>query len=125
MTTKEIIDQSGRHRLAMHYITVGKGENFHSLIWAIHDGSIWSEHVVISVADFQSPTKHRRWISDLYSFDPDTGRAIIKVAEGDVPNGIVPVHYMYSWREWDVQHNQEVRLLSVCKSPFDKYEPSA
>jgi hypothetical protein len=82
--TKELTDKSGRHRLTMHYVAEGKGANFHSLIWAISDGSEWTERVVISRVDFQPPTKHARWVSNLYSFDPDTGRAIIQVAEGDV-----------------------------------------
>lgn len=124
MRTKELTDKSGRHRLTMHYVAEGKGANFHSLIWAVSDGSEWTEHVVITRADFQPPTKHARWVSDLYSFDPNAGLAIIQVAEGNVPAGTLPAHYTYSWREWDVQHNREARLLSVCKSPFDKYDPS-
>jgi hypothetical protein len=122
---KIVTDETGRHRLTMRFTTEGKGGNFHSLIWAVSDGSVWADRVVITRDDFQPPTKHRRWIANLYSFEPDAGRAIIQVAEGDVPAGTLPEHYTYSWREWDIQHNREVRLLSVCKSPFDKYEPSA
>ncbi len=109
----------------MHFVTEGKGGNFHSLIWAVSDGSGWSDRLVITRDDFQPPSKHRRWVSSLHSFDPDSGLAVIQVAEGDVPVGAPRVHYTYSWREWDLQHNREVRLLAVCKSPFDKYDPSA
>jgi hypothetical protein len=109
----------------MHFAAEAKGSNFHSLIWAATDGSAWSDRVVITREDFQPPSKHRRWIANLHSFDPDAGRAIIQVAEGNAPVGTPTVNYTYSWREWDLQRNREVRLLSVCKSPFDNYEPSA
>src|SRR6185503_21065913 len=98
---KSITDESGRHRLTMRFATEGKGGNFHSLIWAVSDGSRWSDHHVITRDAIQPTSRHRRWISDLHSFDPDAGRAIIQVAEGDVPEGSPRVHYTYSWREWD------------------------
>jgi hypothetical protein len=122
---KTITHESGTHRLTIHFAAESQGRNFHSLAWEVFAGSRWSDHVVISREVFQAPTRHRRWISNLHSFDPDAGRAIIQIAEGDVPIGVLPVHYTYSWREWDLLHNRELRLLSVCTRPFDKYEPSA
>jgi len=122
---KVITDQSGQHRLTMHFAPEGKGANFHSLTWARSEGSSWSDRVVITRDTFQPPSRHRRWVANLHSFDPETGRAIIQVAEGDAPVGAPDVHYIYSWREWDLEWNREVRLLALCKSPFDPYEPLA
>ena len=118
-------DKSGCHRLTLHFAAEATGGNFHSLTWAVSDGSSWSERVVITREAFQPPSRHRRWIADLYSFDPETRRAIIQIAEGDSPVGTPEVHYTYSWRDWNLELNHEVQLLSVCKSPFDPYEPLA
>ncbi|SRR5258706_7409914 len=73
---KVITDKSRRHRLTMHLAAGGKGANFHSLTWAVRNGSSWSDRVVIAREAFQPPNRHRRWIADLHSFDPETGRAI-------------------------------------------------
>jgi len=32
------------------------------------------------------------------------------------------MHVPYSWREWDVANNQEVRVIRVCKDPFESFE---
>jgi hypothetical protein len=30
----------------------------------------------------------------------------------------------YSWREWDIATNREVRLLKVCADPFEPFQRS-
>jgi hypothetical protein len=76
---------------------------------------------VITQTDFQTNSNRRRWISALHSFDPSTGRAVIKVSE-DVPLEKSFSRCVYSWREWDLLANREVRLFRVCHSPFEDFE---
>ena len=121
---KAITATSNRHRLTLYSAPEGNGANFHSLAWAVRKGSGWCERTVITREAFQPPSRHRRWVANLHSFDPETGLATIQVAEGDAPVGARSVHYTYSWREWDLELNCEVRLLAVCESPFDPYEPT-
>lgn len=123
---REVIDQSGNHRLTVTYKPVeGGGANFESMVWAVKDGEIWTNNIVITREQFQSENRYRRWVAELHSFCPATGTAIIKVAEGDAvekaPGG---VRYHYSWREWDLQNNREINLFGICKDPFEKYETS-
>jgi len=73
---------------------------------------------VITRQDFQRGSDRRRWIAGIHSFDPVSGHAIIKVAEGNVAFGESDVTYMYSWREWDLLRNQEVRRLRACDAPL-------
>ena len=77
---------------------------------------------MITRQDFQRGSDRRRWIAGIHSFDPVSGHAIIKVAEGNVAFGESDVTYMYSWRERDLLRNQEVRRLRACDAPFEKYE---
>ena len=81
-----------------------------------------SDRIVITAQDFQRGWDKRRWIADVHSLDATTGRAIIKVAEGNVPFAEGDVTYIYSWREWDLLKNNEVRRLRACDDPFEKYE---
>lgn len=118
-----IMDPTGKHRLTIRFVSAEGGSNFHSLVWAVFENSTWLDRVVIPRQEFQPPTKHRRWVTEAHSFDPETGHAIIKVAEGNAPVGTPVVNYTYSWKEWDLVQNRELRLLQVCESPFDHYEP--
>jgi hypothetical protein len=120
-----ISDATGRNRIALHFVPQGGGANFHSLVWSVYDGASWAEHIVITHEAFQAPTKYRRWIASLHSFDPEAGRAILLVAEGDAPEGSPSIHCTYSWRDWDLLRNREVAVLAVCNHPFEKYEPKA
>jgi hypothetical protein len=123
-TFGEIIDKDGKHRLQLLYLYTrrGKGWNFHSLVWQARHGRAWQERAVISRDAFESGTERHRWISELHSFDSDIGRAVIKVAEGDQPKKSREIHYVYSWREWDIATNNEVRLLKVCTDPFEAFQ---
>jgi hypothetical protein len=128
MQPREIIDQSGNHRLVIHYEPPEDGvpANFHRLVWSAKTGSDWVDRTTIAREDFNRDTDKRRWIQEIHSFDPSTGYAIMKVAEGDVPRHEKKrTRFIYSWREWDVQNNREMQVLYFCKSPHDKYEPVA
>ena len=119
--TTEISDSSGKHRLVMRYVAVDRGYDFDALIWRTKDGDGWKERLTITQDDFERGTERRRWVSEIRSFDPTTGHAIIKVAEGDAPKTATTVHYVYSWREWSLLTNAEVRLIRVCADPFEKF----
>lgn len=77
---------------------------------------------MISKAAFQETSATERWINGIDSFDPASGIAIIRVAEADAPMGSKVINYAYSWREWNLLTNSEVRLLRVCEHPFEKYQ---
>ena len=122
--------RSGKHRLTMKYVPAGpipgggNGFDFHSLIWETENGDFWSNRVVITEQQFQAGSTRARWVSDLDSFDPKSGNAIIKVAEGNAPTNATnrSVHFIYSWREWNLLTNREVRFIKTCRDPFDKLE---
>jgi hypothetical protein len=123
--SKEVSDKSGTNRLALVYVSTGPGPSpnsesfdFHSLVWRAKAGTNWIDRVLITKTDFEAGAARRRWISELASFDPSTGNAIIKVAEGGDTNGSA---VLYSWREWSMTSNAEVRVLRVCKEPFEPF----
>jgi len=77
-------------------------------------------------ADFQRNSDRERWVCALDTFDPAAGRAIIKVCEMELPpDKAGPGGFrrcIYSWREWDLLANCEVKMLRVCEEPFEEYE---
>jgi hypothetical protein len=116
-----ISDLSGRHQLSTRWVAEGEGHNFDALVWRTREGDSWVERCVIRRQDFEVGSDRRRWISGLGSFDPLSGHAIIRVAEGDAPRGSRHVHYIYSWREWSVVENRQVRYICTCETPFDDF----
>lgn len=126
----EVADKTGDHRLLLKFIeapvlTLGGVErafDFHLLVWEAKNGSTWTPKITITQSDFEKGTKHRRWISEIHSLAPDTGRATIKVGEEGPPDHAGSVHVTYSWREWDLVDNKEVRIIEVCDAPFDELE---
>lgn len=99
--------------------------DFHSLVWERSNSQGWSTVVEIDAEEFQRSSQHLRWISEIESLDPNTGHAVIKVAEGDAPEGSKSVSYVYSWREWDLLENEEVRVVRTVQDPFEAFSPSA
>lgn len=95
--------------------------NFDSIVWRTNAGGAWHDYIVISEAAFQAGSPRRRWVSQIQSLDAAKGTAILKVAEGDVPEGSPSIRYIYSWREWSLLTNGEVRLIRICVDPFEKY----
>jgi hypothetical protein len=132
VTKKEVTDSTGSNRLALLYTDVSsfrdmlrrqKSFDFHSVVWRTNAGDAWRDHVVISEAAFQAGTTRRRWVSEIHSLDATTGIAIIKVAEGDAPTNSPTINYIYSWREWSLLTNGEVRVLGICADPFEVFSP--
>jgi hypothetical protein len=118
----KVTDESGNNQLVLRFVEVdwpnkgeGKAYDFYSLAWEAKEHGKWIVKAAISCADFQKGSQKRRWISQVQSFDPETGRAILRIGEGHA-------RVTYSWREWDVANNQEVRLIRVCKNPFEPFE---
>lgn len=115
---------NGQDRLTIQ----NEGGYFRALVWSSEQSSEWVCRAIITQSEFQHGSDKRRWVSALHSFEPATGHAIIKVGEDDVPfaEGIPGqvVRCIYSWREWDLLNNREVRLLRVCYDPFEQYDPT-
>jgi len=132
--SREVTDKTGTNRLVLVYVSAGPGPwaaansesfDFHSLAWRTKVGTNWSDRIVITKAEFEAGSpRRRRWVSDIYSLDPSSGNAVIEVAEDSPPqtNGTtVSTACVYSWREWNVSTNGEVRVLRVCKEPFEPF----
>jgi hypothetical protein len=98
-----------------------EGGFFRALIWTSEQGRDWRCKAVITQTDFQANSNRRRWVNALHSFEPATGRAVIKVAE-DIPLDKSFTRCVYSWRESDLLANREVRLFRVCEDPFEGFE---
>lgn len=127
-TTAEVRDPTDTIRLQKRDLVTVSIENpdersydFHSLVWQIKDGSTWKDKVVLTQTAFQKGTNRRRWVSTLHSLDSAKGSAILKVGEGDAPENSPRVTYQYSWREWDITKNKEVRTIRVCSDPFEAF----
>jgi hypothetical protein len=127
------VDASGTNLLALVNQVVGRSllgsevdYDFHSLVWRTRVGTNWIDQRVISQAAFQAGSARRRWVSDIDSLNSRNGTAVIKVGEESLPltNGSrATMNVVYSWREWSLLTNGEVRVLRVCKGPFEKYAP--
>ena len=132
----EVQDAGGSNKLALldrdvsSVFEVIKGErayDFDSLLWRTNaGGDIWGNCVVLKKEDFQGNHPRRRWVSGIHSIDSTTGNAIIQVAEESPPAAIgggFAYTVDYSWREWNLRTNGEVRFLRKCGSPYEKFEP--
>lgn len=115
---------NGQDRLTLQ----NEGGYFRALVWSSEQGREWVCRAIITQSDFQHGCDKRRWVNALHSFEPATGHAIIKVGEDDVRFGEgvhnEVVRCIYSWREWDLLNNREVRLLRVCYDPHEHYDPA-
>src|SRR5882762_7079388 len=127
VSKQEVADPAGSNRLALidrrvwsvdDILHSSQSYNFHSLVWRARIDDRWNDRVVISKDAFQAGGTRTRWVSEIHSLDARSGTAIIKVAEGDAPMNAPLVRYIYSWREWSLITNGEVRLIRTCVSPF-------
>ena len=123
----EVADKTGNHRLVLKYASAGVGPDvgskafeFESLDWETRAGASWTNRIVISKADFNAGTTNEKWVTELHSLDPITGIAVIKVAESPpATSNNRPV--TYSWREWNMTNNQQVRIVRMCSEPFEPF----
>lgn len=122
-----VLDDSGNHKLVVERIRSqspggqGYGIDWTALVWMVKQGGEWTEKRRITQDDFQSGSNRRRWIVEVDRFDPDAGTAIVKIAEGDAPFDAERVRYNYSWREWNLLTNGEIRVIRVCKDTLEKF----
>ncbi len=120
-----IVSSDGRDRLSLQ----NEEGYFRALIWSSEHGREWSCRAVITQTDFQRGNERERWVNELHSFDPVNGTAIIKVGEMEVPEDKGGTggfrRCTYSWREWDLLSNCELRVLRVCEDPFEEYGSAA
>lgn len=143
-----IVHSNGTDRLRLRFVkdalrwraskrqTGKSGLNFHSLVWERRSGGTWRRHR--SVSPHRVNAKSYLWVSDVHSFDPDKGSAIIKVAretgyanlsaalragiEKQLAGRAVEHHAVeYCWVEWDLRQNRDVRLLQTCTLPTEPY----
>ena len=123
--SQEVTDKSGTNRLILNYVSAGRPDGdteffaFHSLAWRTKAGTNWSDRAVITKTDFEAGSLRWRSVTDIYSVDPSTGTAVIKVAEMSPPRTNGSTTVVYSWREWSMTSNAEVRVLRVCKEPSE------
>jgi hypothetical protein len=129
--SQEIVDKANANRLLLEYTQSGlirfgsPKYEFDSLSWQTNNGSEWVNRVVLTRAEFQGIGHRDRWINGIYGINPTNSIAIIRVAEADAPANSRIIHYVYSWREWNLVTNGEVRLLRSCANPFETYQKGA
>ena len=127
-TLDEVIHPGGDHRLVLRFVEEPlpgrprhRAYNFHSLLWLARTGDAWTERVRITPEAFEQDA-HRRWPIAVHSIDPAAGTAILNVGEEHPPDASGFCDVRYSWREWDLIANRQVRLLRTCADPFERFD---
>ena len=64
------------------------------------------------------------WVADIGRFDSTTGNIIARFGQEKPGEGDYTKIVEYSWREWSLNQNKEVKFLYVCEDIFDKYDES-
>lgn len=124
----EVINPTGEFRLCLYIIEVSlpqqspgeKSFDFHSLALYSRAGTGWLLKSSITRSAFQIDSKRNRWVSEIHSLDSIGEIATIMIGEKCPPDASGKIHVTYSWREWDLLKNREIRTLRICESPFDR-----
>jgi hypothetical protein len=116
---EQIYGPTENDRLNMFDIPRDGGFDFHSLVWERKDTDGWKVSATVTREQFQGTHRNRRFVTGLYSLDPQRGWAVLKIGEGDSPEASFVVTFNYSWRTWDLIRNCEIGKLKDCKDPFD------
>jgi len=120
ISLKEVFGPSGGNRLRLLHESDMEGyEEFHSLSLEKLTVTGWKTEVRLTDEQFQGSYKYHRWIVDLHSFRPESGLAVILVAEASRNLGAYSIDYHYSWRLWDIVKNTEIARLKDCQTPND------
>lgn len=112
---------SGKDQLTIQWSATGSsrdehpGYEFDRLVWLTETNGRLKERAVLTREQLQIGAERRRWVSELHSFDPRTGNAIVKMGEDSSQAT------SYSWRQWNLLTNAEVRFIRVCSNRFEKY----
>jgi hypothetical protein len=118
---KTVYAPGRRDRLRLYWEARGIGLDFHSLAWERRGSFRWQPHITLKQSNFALPSKHPRWVCDIHSFDSLRGEAILKIGEGDAPDNAPRMKASYSWRRWDLVHNEELDRLRECANPFESF----
>ena len=89
-----------------------KGYDFHSIAWQRNENGEWINHLTIDERDFERDGRFP-WVVSIHSFDPTTGTAVLRIGETGSPDDSGTVTATYSWREWDLNNNKEVRVIHL------------
>ena len=130
LTHSTVYSDDRKHRLKLilkKCKDLSWGMDFHSIVWEFQRNDGWAEIVAITQEEFELEKEADRWIADVESFSPETSTAIIRVGheQPEVTSGnLTSRSSTYSWREWDLSTNQEVKFLQECQ-PCAKFIPPA
>jgi hypothetical protein len=109
------------HRLSLFFVTLkgAFGSNFHELVWEEKRGAEWHARRTISAKEFQLGSSLQRWLCQLFSFEPNSSSAIVRVGTVDSPD---PRHYnaVYMWCSLNLM-TLELKTLQVLSDPDDPY----
>lgn len=122
---REVMDSVGSNKLTL-YALVERSRNeadyrFDSLAWRWKYGTNWLYRSLITQEQFQRGYPWERSVVDIYSINATNGTTIIKVFEDSTTTTNGVTNNGYTWREWNLISNREVRVLRVCTKPFEKY----
>lgn len=93
-----------------------KDSNPYSLKWERKTEGTWKPYIYLPKNQFTKLFKYGGFFTDIESIDPQRNIATIKIAEWDAPKGGAR-SVDYSWREWDIRNNKEVKLTREIKYP--------
>lgn len=124
-----MLDEAGTNSLSLVVVKGvlpggGPANHFRSLVWRTREETKWVDRCAINHRDFQGGKGRRRWVSDIHSLDSSKGSAVIKVAEESsrvISGSNITVKVVYSWREWNLLTNGEIRVLQVCQNPLEEF----
>jgi hypothetical protein len=119
---EQIYGPTENDRLNMFDIPRDGGFDFHSLVWERKDTNGWQISATVTRKQFQGTHRNRRFVTGLYSLDPQRGWAVLKIGEGNSPVASFVVTFNYSWRTWDLMRNCEIGKLKDCNDPFDSLD---
>ena len=95
---------------------VHKGKDNYALEWENKINGKWRLLRIITKQEIYNELKYEGWFSDIDSLKPESGSAILKIAEYGQQDGDLRV-INYSYREWDLINNKEVKYIRQCNYP--------
>jgi len=121
ISLKEIYDSSRSDRLRLLHESVEDGsDEFYTLSWDSLTLKGWQTKIRLTGEQFQGTHNCHRWIADLHSIQPESGLAVILVAEDNHKPSSSSTDYSYSWRIWNIVQNAEVVRLKDCNSSCEQ-----
>ena len=119
---EQVYGPTENDRLNLFYIPRDGGFDFHSLVWERENINRWQMSATVTREQFQGAHSNRRFVTGLYSLDPQRGWAVLKIGEGNSLETSSAVTFNYSWRSWDLVRCCEIGKLKDCNDPFDSLD---